>query len=228
MPSLPNFLTKFDVPGLWCRCVLGTLEHHFMDLWRWATKACPTFFWKLEPAGMLSVSQGYFKGHDCPGHWLGLLEPQVGESCLEAACWIFMCQVWRKNPHATFSLTADRKLLLIIATKKKELKVPSCWHPACSALRCQFESLHAGQKCCWVGRCHSVIQVDCCCFSNKQRRSAFSASDCHSVACWWGVNAYDCEGRTPIMLAMDRGNRRLFQKIVRSLAPVRTRKEHQL
>ena len=30
-----------------------------------------------------------------------------------------------------------------------------------------------------------------------------------------GVNAYDCEGRTPIMLAMDRGNRRLFQKIVR-------------
>ena len=28
------------------------------------------------------------------------------------------------------------------------------------------------------------------------------------------VNAYDCEGRTPIMLAMDRGNRRLFSKIV--------------
>ena len=32
-----------------------------------------------------------------------------------------------------------------------------------------------------------------------------------------GVNAYDCEGRTPIMLAMDRGNRRLFSKIVRRL-----------
>lgn len=35
------------------------------------------------------------------------------------------------------------------------------------------------------------------------------------------MNAYDCEGRTPIMLAMDRGNRRLFQKIVRG--PLRSK-----